>query len=263
MGIIGKMDDSVINYNESDGNDWRNPNSIVRNTMRLRPTEFAVFTFVQDLMEGDASFFHNIQSMNDNGKQFFKYEYCSRNEDESGRPRDANCVWCLSKVEKERARRLRYSYWAYVYYVYHAEQNPSLENYSDAMYWEPMIFGKRQYYRESVLKPQLLTLSGRDWQSLREENETFSDPMIGGMFMRTSVRDAQGRVSYKIQPSRVRDIKSIELEDLYPMVDKLPAIDSVVSGLVEEFDFNQFSLSVSVGTADEEAFNSVVEGVGV
>ena len=262
MAIMNKMGDRV-NQNGSEGNDWMNPNSIVRNTMRLRQKEFAVFTFIQDLYEGDMSYFHGIPGQSDSGRKFFRQEYCSRNEISENVLRNENCRYCASALQDERKRRYRYSYWVYVYNIYHTEQNPRLEQYSDAVYWEPVSFGNNQVFCERIMKPQYVSFSGQEWQSLKNDVEMeMFDAMVGGMFRRTNTLDNTGRNTYKIMESKVRGVTAIPIDDIYSMVELLPPIDEVVAGEVVEFDFGQFSSNEQpISGNDENAYDAVVGGV--
>ena len=54
----------------------RNPLSVWRNTVRVRPNEYAVVRFIGE--GGDLSRYHNIPGTTASGARFTKYEYCTR-----------------------------------------------------------------------------------------------------------------------------------------------------------------------------------------
>ena len=144
---------------DSGSNDLRNPKSIWRNTVRIRPGEHAVIRFITDFANGDMSRFHAIPGMTAKGQQFTSYEYCSRlNVNESGPVISTPCEHCMSGDEKIAKSTSRYLTWVFHYGTFHAEQNPFLDR-DGQVPWDQVKKGNRMFYREVMMKPQLLNTS--------------------------------------------------------------------------------------------------------
>ena len=246
-----------------EGGDWRNPNSIVRNTVRIREGEMCMFTFIQDLLEGDCSLFHTVTETLPNGNTAFPRYYCARNENEDGFVISDQCEYCDFKDTNVKKRPRRYSYWVYLYNVYHKTQNPRLEQYPDAETWTPTPVGQKNYFVEAVNKPQLLQLSTTVWNSLEEEASMIEDgEMVGSMFRYSHIIDSNRRHSYTIKESRMKGISPVDSDDLVIMQRELPELELVVSGQISEFEFGSFaSTEAANNAAEDEAYNRVQASV--
>ena len=259
MAKIGNM--PTQDPMEADGNSWRNPNSMVRNTLRIRDGEMALYTFLQELLDGDCSFFHTVPEETPNGKIAYPSVYCERNENENGPVVGADCVNCNSTNREVRIRRKKYHYWVYVYSIYHKEQNPAVGQYQDAVEWTLTNVGRRQYFCETLNKPQLLQLSNTMWSSLDNlvssmENES---DMVGQTFRYDHIKDANGRHAYMLVISGM-NIDAVNSADIVGMKSALPDLEDVLSGQINEFEFSQFSRGEGgISTADQEAFGRIVE----
>ena len=159
MPLISKGMYSNTSSGDSGNNDFRNPKSLWRNTVRIKPGEHAVLRFITDFTNGDMSRFHGIPGMTAKGQQFTSYEYCSRiNVNESGRVIDKDCEHCLSADERIVKTTSRYLSWVMHYGTFHVDQNPFLDR-DDQEPWDLITKGNRQFYRETIKKPQLLNTS--------------------------------------------------------------------------------------------------------
>lgn len=253
---------------QSFGGDFKNPNSIVRNTVRISDGEMCVLTFAQDLLDGDCSMYHTVPEVSRyTGGTIYNRYYCAKNENEDGFVISDDCEYCDHKDPEVKKRSRRYSYWAYVYNVYRKQQNPGLEKgYDDAVAWVPQTVGKKNYFVETVNKPQLLQLSTTVWNALEEEISMMEEEeggMVGSMFRYAHILDANKRHSYTIKESRMRGITAVDGSDLVVMEKELPDLELVLSGQVDEYDFASFSDSANVGMSDDEedAFDTVQASV--
>ena len=257
MAKIGNMPPQEAQ--DADGNSWRNPNSMVRNTLRIRDGEMAIYTFLQELLDGDCSYFHTVPEETPNGKIAYPSVYCLRNENENGPVVGVDCVNCNSTNREVRIRRKKYHYWVYVYNVYHKEQNPAVGQYQDAVEWTPVSVGRRNFFCEIVNKPQLIQLSNTMWSSLDNlvssmENEA---DMVGETFRYDHIKDANNRHAYMLVLSTM-NIESVNHSDIRSMNTALPELEDVLSGQINEFEFSQFARTEGgISTADEEAFDRI------
>ena len=257
MARIGNVPQQ--DYTEAEGNSWRNPNSIVRNTLRIRDGEMALFTFAQELLEGDMSYFHTVPEEMPSGKLAYPSVYCLKNENEQGILLQEECPPCVSTNREVRIRRKKYHYWIYVYNAYRKEQNPGAGNYPDAVEWPLAQVGRNQWYCESFNKPQLIQFSSTMWSTLDNLVGSMVNEadMVGQVFRYDHIKDPTGRHQYMLTHSTV-PVDTISIQDINSIHRAMPNLEHVLSGQINEFDFSQFARTErGLSTADEQAFSRI------
>ena len=227
--------------------------TIWKNTVSMRENnEFAVFDFLTPLDQGDGSYYHPIPSKNARtGNSFTQQVYCNeKNVSLDGRLIEADCVPChegLSADQRMTYPRMRYTYWVLHYGTYHLESNPDLQGQKHwTQEWKQVTLGKQTFVRESVLKPQLLILSQKTWDSV-EAIDTRKGTILSTLevpahfeFRRSFAGNvgSRGMVSYDILAS---DISVPDLrEESSNVVADLPKLDQIAAGLITELDLPQF-----------------------
>ena len=223
---------------DSDNSDFRNPKSIWRNTVRIRPGEHAVLRFITDFTNGDMSRFHGIPGMTAKGQQFTSYEYCSRiNVNESGRVVDKDCEHCLSADERIVKTTSRYLSWVMHYGTFHVDQNPFLDREGQ----EPrdlITKGNRQFYRETVKKPQLLNTSFTLFKNIEEKYDMYSS-LLDRTFDYRSSRPAN-ITQYTLELSDTQ-VQNDYAQEILDMENSLPNLELVAAKLITEVDVPTFN----------------------
>lgn len=251
MPIISTSKDIVQNPSG-----FANPKSVERNSVRVAKSgEFTLIKFINDLEDGDKSRFHRINDVTSSGKTFTKYIYCLRvNRNEKGQIVKGNCETCLSPDVNLKRTSPRYSYWVFNYANFHRSQNPRLEQTQEAESWEPFTIGKQVFFREMVMRPQLLTLSHTVWERLAaiaaRVGSLLSDPY------EYSRQSANERTQYYIEKSTlaIPDVDASIVE----VAKSLPNLEAVAAGQIMEVNFPTIPLPSSVAR-DEQAFQRMVE----
>lgn len=257
MPLISRVNESNIYSNSgSSGNNFANPNSMLRNSVRPREGERIVMSFLGDIEDGDVSLFHAVPSQSASGKSFSEYVWCTRdNVDEDGKPIvDMPCIHCNSDVKQVRQCRFRYNYWVFVYYHYHMEQNAYLDRDGEVA-WELINVGKKQFYRQVVMKPQLFTLSRTAWNVLEDKADTYGT-LLGYVFDYSRV-GRERNITYLLEKSDV-DVPNV-LSDVDGLVSSLPSIEEVAMGTVVEHEFPV--LGVGGNQSMDDAFNRIAGGM--
>jgi len=241
---------------------------IWKNTISLRANnEFAVFDFLVECDQGDASYYHPIPSKSAAGKDFTRHAYCSeKNVSIDGRLVEEDCLSCKAVISEEHKNmypRLRYLYWAFHYGTYHLETNPDLQSQKPwTQSWKPVTIGKQTLYRESVLKPQLLVLSQKTWSSVeridQRKGTILSTPDAPAHFefrrnFQNSTSGGRGMVGYDLMPS---DISVPDFsEKVSEIIDTLPKLDHIAAELVTELDLPEFG-APSIVKEQEDAVDA-------
>jgi len=249
---------AVGEYNPNSGSggmdEIRNPLSVWRNTVRVRPNEYAVLRFIGE--GGDLSRYHNIPGATASGARFTKYEYCAKaNIGSEGRPvRDEQCVHCMSAEPAITSTTERFLAWVFHFGTFHTEQNPRLDREGQES-WEQVRRGQKVFFRETVRKPQLFQASFtlyRNLEQIRSEMESLTARNFDYRCMRV-----QDRTTYNLGFSDTQltydyasEIASIEND--------LPNIESVAATLITEIDVPQFG---EVGGDDYTMTSQTVESV--
>ena len=233
MPLISK---GMYNQNfgsDSGSNDLRNPKSIWRNTVRIRPGEHAVIRFITDFANGDMSRFHAIPGMTAKGQQFTSYEYCSRlNVNESGPVISTPCEHCMSGDEKIAKSTSRYLTWVFHYGTFHAEQNPFLDR-DGQVPWDQVKKGNRMFYREVMMKPQLLNTSFTLFKNIEEKYDRYAS-LLERNFDYSSSRPANiTQYSIELSDTSVTNDYSQEILD---MEKDLPDLELIAAKLIVEVD---------------------------
>lgn len=216
----------------------RNPLSVWRNTVRIRPGEYAVVRFIGE--GGDLSRYHNIPGVTRDGARFTKYEYCNRMNisQDTGKPvvGDA-CPSCTSSDEQIANTTERFLAWVFHYGTFHAAQNPRLDREGQES-WAEVKRGQKLFYRETVRKPQLFQASFTLYKSLEGKRELM-DSLTERNFDYTCIR-ASDRTTYSLDYSDTQltndfatEIASIEKD--------LPDIEAIAAKVIQEIDVPQFS----------------------
>ena len=217
--------------------EFRNPNSIWRNTVRIRPGEHAVIRFITDFVNGDMSRFHGIPGMTAKGQQFTSYEYCSRiNVNESGRVIEKDCEHCLSADERIVKTTSRYLSWVMHYGTYHVDQNPFLDREGQEA-WNQVKIGNRTFFREAVKKPQLLNTSFTLFKNIEEKYDIFST-LLGRTFDYRSSRPAN-ITQYSLETSDIQ-LSNDYSQEILDMENNLPDLEMVAAKLITEVELPTF-----------------------
>ena len=227
--------------------------TIWKNTVTMRENnEFAVFDFLTPLDQGDGSYFHPVPSKNPRtGNSFTQQVYCNeKNISLDGRVVEADCIPChdgISVDQRTTYPRMRYTYWVLHYGTYHLETNADLQDQKPwTQDWKQATLGKQTFFRESVLKPQLLVLSQRTWDSVQaidtRKGTILSTSEVPSHFefrrSFASSAGSRGMVSYDILAS---DISVPDLsEEAAKIVADLPKLDQIAAGSITELDLPQF-----------------------
>lgn len=221
-----------------------NPNQIVPwNTVRFASDEFATIRMLSPLKDSpliDVAAYHSHRSIMD-GKQTFRYVYCTTKniyKDEEGRDRQiapGDCDLCKSQDEATKTTRPRYNMWVFAYGIYHSNQNPRFGKYDDAEEWEQRQVGSRFYYREAVLKPQILQAP----QTVMNIFSGYEDRLGPDKFAKATFDLMKRGVPPSIQYTGYET--QIELpdldEDIMAIVPELPDIEKVSADLITEWEF--------------------------
>jgi hypothetical protein len=258
MPIIKK---NTVSRSSGGDSPWRNPNSIQRNTLRLRyPNEFAHFIFVSELDEGDLSKQHRIPGVSANGKQFNEYRYCPKeNVNETGQIVAGECEFHLAEDATLRRTSNRYSYWVFVYDIYHTQQNPYLGEYEDAVEWELVPVGKSKMYKETVMKPQFLTFSYMLYEPLVAKIARLGTVLENDWEYNRVVME--GQTSYTVEKSDLSPV-DVNPKEYKAMIKQLPDLELVVAGIVDEVEFVPLGVpnSSQKSAKDDTAFKNAVDG---
>ena len=237
--------------NENSGSsDFRNPKSILRNTVRIRPGEHAVLRFITDFADGDMSRFHGIPQMTAKGQPYTSYEYCSRlNLNESGPIITTECEHCTSGDEKISKSTSRYLAWVMHYGTYHVEQNPFLDRDGQEA-WEQTKVGNRIFFREAVKKPQLLNTSYTLFKNIEDKWDRYST-LLGRTFDYISTRPSNiTQYSLEVSDMTLQNDFSQAILDIEK---DLPDLEQIAAKLIVEVDL------VSVGSDTDEMAKEQVE----
>ena len=221
----------------------RNPLSVWRNTVRIRPNEYSVIKFMGE--GGDLSRYHNIPGMTRDGARFTKYEYCSRlNLDAEGKQvREDPCTFCMSSDENISNTTERFLAWAFHYGTFHSAQNPRLDRDGQEP-WDEIRRGQKLFYRETVRKPQLFQASFtlyKNLESKREMMDSLTERNFDYSCMRVTDRTTYS-LDYSDTPltnDYASEIKDVERD--------LPDIEAVAAKLITEIDVPQFGNNDSDG----------------
>jgi hypothetical protein len=240
--------------------------TIWKNTVSLRANnEFAVFDFLVDRDQGDGSFYHPIAAKSSRtGNPFTKHVYCNeRNVSTEGRLVEEECEPCsdVLSTEQKTYPRMRYTYWVLHYGTYHLDTNPDLQAQKAwTQSWKQVTVGKQTFFRETVLKPQLLILSQKTWNMIdlveQRKGTILSTPDAPAHFefrrsFQTNTGSSTGMVSYDILPS---DISVPDLsEEATKIVSSLPSLDHIAAELIMELDLPQFGTPLATKEQEDTA----------
>ncbi|ANS04412.1 hypothetical protein [uncultured Mediterranean phage] len=241
MPLISK---GMYNQNFGQSNDttseFRNPNSIWRNTVRIKPNEYAVVRFITDYNNGDMSQYHAIPGITAKGQQFTTYEYCSKvNKNESGPILDIPCEHCPSADEKIARTTSRYLTWVFHYGTLHVEQNPFLDREGQEA-WEQISEGNNTYFREVVKKPQLLNTSWTLFRNITDKYDRYST-LLDRTFDYRSTRPST-ITQYNIEVSDQK-LQNPYAQEILDMSNSLPDLELIAAKLITELDLPDFAVS--------------------
>lgn len=252
MPLISKGMYTNTGSGSGDGvnNDFRNPNSIWRNTVRIRPGEHAVIRFITEFTNGDMSRFHGIPGMTAKGQQFTSYEYCNRvNVNESGPVISTPCEHCVSGDERIAKATSRYLTWVFHYGTFHAEQNPFLDREGQEP-WDLVPKGNRQFYRETVKKPQLLNTSFTLFKNIEEKYEVYSSLLTRTFDYRSSRPSNMTQYALELSDTQVQNDYAQEILD---MENNLPDLELIAAKLTTEVDLPTFNTETAATPEEKEA----------
>lgn len=238
MPLISK---GMYNQNFSQSNDttsdFRNPNSIWRNTIRIKPGEHAVVRFITDYNNGDMSQYHGIPGMTQKGQQFTTYEYCAKvNKNESGPILDVPCEHCPSADERIAKTTSRYLTWVFHFGTMHVEQNPFLDREGQEA-WEQMTVGNKTYFREVVKKPQLLNTSWTLFRNITDKYDRYST-LLDRTFDYSSTRPST-ITQYNIELSDTK-VQNQYTQEILDMSNSLPDLELIAAKLITTVELPDF-----------------------
>lgn len=256
MPLIKNIDDERASSSNADS-PWKNPNSIVRNTLRVRNGEFALIKFISDRSDGDVSRFHPIPGTSPAGKSFTEYKYCvKRNVDIDRRQIvTGTCEYCASADGNISRTSPRYAYWVFTYAVFHPTQNPSLGKYEDAKEWPLFTVGRNRMFREDIMKPQLLGFSYTTFEMLDQKAKRVGT-LLDGAWEYSRV-DANQRTTYLFEQTNL-PLPPIDDADLEMSSSNVPEIELVAAGAVDEWEFTIVSLPGSNEDPVDEAMDAAM-----
>tara|TARA_R110002020_G_scaffold459667_4_gene677803 strand:+ start:619 stop:1452 length:834 start_codon:yes stop_codon:yes gene_type:complete len=259
MPLINKGMYSQQNFSGSDsGSDFRNPKSIWRNTVRIKPGEHAVLRFITDFKNGDMSQFHGIPGMTQKGQAFTTYEYCSKkNCNETGPIVNVPCEHCASADERIAKTTSRYLTWVFHYGTFHVEANPFLftpdgQEREGQVAWDQMQKGNRTFYRETVKKPQLLNTSFTLFKNVEEKYERYST-LLDRTFDYSSSRPTN-ITQYSIELSDTT-VTTDYAQEILDMSNDLPDLELIAAKLITEVDLFSLDEPVTV-PADPQKYEN-------
>ena len=215
----------------------RNPLSVWRNTVRIRPNEYAVVRFIGE--GGDLSRYHNIPGVTQSGARFTKYEYCNKANisPETGKPVVAeSCQACVSSDEQIANTTERFLAWVFHYGTFHVAQNPRLDRDGQEP-WVEVRRGQKIFYREAVRKPQLFQASFTLYKSLEGKRELM-DSLTERNFDYTCMR-ASDRTTYSLEYSDTQLTNDFATE-IASVEKDLPDIEAIAAKQILEIDVPQF-----------------------
>ena len=244
----------------------RNPLSVWRNTVRIRPGEYAVIKFIGE--GGDLSRYHNIPGMTRDGSRFTKYEYCSQqniNPETGQKVVDEQCTWCASADDSIQNTTERFLSWIFHYGTFHVAQNPRLDREGQEA-WAEIKRGQKTFFRETVRKPQLFQASFTLYKNLEGKREMM-DSLTDRNFDYSCLR-VSDRTTYALDYSDTT-IENDYAAEIASVENDLPDIEGIAAKLILEIDVPQFgspgsdSYSMNsqevraAGRADDEAFENM------
>jgi len=239
--------------------------AIWKNTVSLKANnEFAIFDFLVERDQGDGSYYHAVPAKSERtGRDFTRQVYCNeKNVSTEGRLIEEDCSICREPAtEEQRPPRMRYLYWVLHYGTYHLPSNPDLQAQRPwTQSWSQVSLGKQVFFRETVLRPQLLMLSNRTYSSVEQIDQrkgtilNTADAPAHFEFRRSlqsSGGGGRGMVSYEVLTS---DVKLPDLsEEVAQVVDDLPKLDYIAAELITEVDLPQFGTPEVTEVQEETA----------
>ena len=227
-----------------------NPNIIVPwNCVRFASEEFACIRMLGPISNSpliDNAQYHSHRAMI-NGKQQFRYVYCTTKntyQDENGRERQiapGDCDLCKSQDEQTANTRARYNMWVFAYGIYHTNQNPSFGKYDDAEEWESRKVGNRHFYREAVLKPQILQAPQTVMNIFSQYEESLGEDRFAKSTFDLMKKGVPPSISYSGFETQVQ-LPDME-DDILGLVESLPDIEKVSAEIITEWEFPKLSPS--------------------
>jgi len=227
----------------------------------------------------DESYYVYHMGQHPNGKRFTNYVYCADlNQDSNGHiiePSKCQCQLlggyddppCYVDGKPSRnsngtpdgfnsSAKQRYHYWVLHYYSFHLSQNPVVDgdhpDYSapwavsrresgEMDVWEEVKVGSRTFYRESVMKPQLLEMARPTRESLRTYAAKYGD-ITNRVYEYHKQQDSSGRgfINYQILISDI-EVPKLGKERVQAVIDTLPRLDRIASGEIQGLDLESFA----------------------
>ena len=239
-----------------------NPNIIIPwNCVRFASDEFAVVRMLSPVTDSpliDVAAYHSHRAIVD-GKQQFRYVYCTTKNvyaDDDGRERQiapGDCDLCKSQDDATRTTRPRYNMWTFCYGIYHTNQNPRFGKYDDAEEWEQRKVGSRHFYREAILKPQVLQAPQTVINIFTGYEERLGQEKFAATTFDLMKRGVPHSIQYTGYETQV-SLPDIE-DDIQAIIGELPDIEKVSAELITEWEFpTLYPEGDSRTTKDEDAF---------
>ena len=254
--------------------------------------EYAIIRFIspfgnvdniQPNLLADESWFYYQSSKTAQGQNFTNYIYCADlNKTAEGnivQKSDCECRQTSPDtppcyVDGEPAvdgwkspAKLRYHYWILHYYTMHLGPNPILDTNSDvydapwaqsqresgeAVAWDQVKMGNKTYYRESVMKPQILEMARPTRETLKSYAERHGD-ITNRTYEYIKTQADGGFINYIFMPSDM-EVPKFGRERTMAVLSTLPRLDRISAKLVDGIDIEPF------GSIDKQADKKAVEG---
>lgn len=238
------------------------PNIIIPwNCVRFASDEFAVLRMLAPMEESpliDAAKYHSHRAMV-NGAQQFRYVYCTTGnvyEDADGRKHQVapgDCDLCKSQDDATKTTRFRFNMWVFCYGIYHNNQNPRFGKYDDAEEWEQRKVASRHYYREAVLKPQILQAPKTVMDIFKGYEERLGTEKFAKSTFDLMKRGIAPSVSYTGFETSVQ-LPDVE-DDIQAIIPELPDIEKISAELITSWEFPKLYPDGDSHTAkDADAF---------
>ena len=230
------------NFDDNSQNDYRNPRSVLRNTVRVKTNEYAVVRFIGD--DGDLSRYHNIPGISQNGSRYTDYIYCSRqNISDRGVPvLDRPCDHCTSADPAISNTTQRFLTWVFHYGTFHVQQNPRYDPQGtqdwQKVVWDEVRRGQKVFFRETIRKPQLWSASFTTYKILEGKRELM-DSLTERNFDYGRI-EVSGRTQYTVDYSDTQLSNDFSSE-IASIQNDLPDVELIAAKLITELDLPEFS----------------------
>jgi hypothetical protein len=192
------------------------------NFVTLGDKEVAELRFLTDSDGVIKAKIHTVTEMTPKGTRFRK-KYCTMQD-------LGSCVYCSNGDSIKSFIYL----WAWVYNIFHTQQNPKLEQYQDATKWTPVKLGDgKTYYRDTINGPMVFRISVGQ-KGVYQNTITGFARDYGSLIDRTYRFSRTGKeldTTYNITPLKESPMPA----ELIDAMKTLPDLGDVITGKVKTF----------------------------